>query len=496
MLIAMKNFGGSMNQASPPKINRIIWLIASLILLAIIGSYLWLQKPWNTDLMGTFHSANGAYQTTAASIGSLTASVQATGTIRAAQSAVLVWNSSGRVESASAVIGDKVSANQTLAALALDSVPSNIRLSEANLLTAQKNLDDLLLSNSGQAQAMQNLANAKQAVMDAQIKLDFYNWTSEGRAPGELIKDFQDKIKAAQLRLKFLEWVRHLRYNRTGDDLRRKADFNLTVLSSKFNLADLISNYNWFTGRPSDLLMDQTRAELNLAIAKEEDAQRDVNRYTGGKNPADVDSARAQLAAAQATLNLAKIIAPFDGTVTAAKPQTGDMVSAGQTAFRVDDLSHLLVDLQISEVDINNIAAGQPVTITLDAIPNKTYQGLVSKVNLSAKAGQGGVNYKVSITLTDADELVKPGMTAVVTIAVNQVTNTLMVPNSAVRMLNGQRIVYVLKENQAVPVNIRLGASANDNSQVVGGNLKTGDLIILNPPANTPVPGLTPTSAP
>ena len=478
-----------MKQATPPKNKRIVWLIAGLILLAIIaGLSLWLQKPWN--------SAGSAYQTAAATTGSLTANVQATGTIRAAQSATLVWNTSGRVQTASALLGDKVSADQTLASLVLDTVPSTIRLAESNLLSSQKSLDDLLQSNSGEAQALQNLADAKQAVLDAQIKLDFYNWTSAGRAPGTLIKDYQDKIKSAQLRLKFLEWVRHLRYKNTGDDLRRKADFNLTVLNSKFNLADLVSNLNWATGQPSDLLMDQTRAELNVAIAKEEDAQRALDRFTNGNNPDDVKTAQAQVVAAQATLNLAKIIAPFDGTVTVSKAQAGDMVAAGGTAFRVDDLSHLLVDLQISEVDINNIAVGQSVTITLDAIPNKTYQGVVSKVNLSAKAGQGGVNYKVSITLTNADELVKPGMTAVVTIAVNQVTNTLLVPNSAVRMLNNQRIVYVLKENQPVAVNIRLGASANDNSQVVGGDLKPGDLIILNPPASTPVAGSTPTKTP
>jgi HlyD family secretion protein len=144
-----------------------------------------------------------------------------------------------------------------------------------------------------------------------------------------------------------------------------------------------------------------------------------------------------------------------------------------------------MVDLQISEVDINNVSVGQPVSISLEAIPNKIYTGLVSKVNQSAQAGQGGINFTVSVTLTDADELVKPGMTAAVIITVKEVNAALLMPNSAIRMLSGQRIVYVLKENQPVPVNIRLGATADENSQVLAGDLKEGDLIILNPPSIT-----------
>ncbi|MEI7845547.1 MAG: HlyD family efflux transporter periplasmic adaptor subunit, partial [Chloroflexota bacterium] len=164
-------------------------------------------------------------------------------------------------------------------------------------------------------------------------------------------------------------------------------------------------------------------------------------------------------------------------------PLSGDRVSSGQTAFQVDDVSELMGDLQISEVDINNVIVRQPVTISMDAIPNMVYSGVVSKVNQTAKAGQGGINFLVSIKLTDADELVKPGMSASVTITVKEVASALLVPNKAVRMMNGQRFVYVLKDKQAVPVNIRIGTSADETSQVVGGDLKEGDLIILNPPS-------------
>ena len=77
---------------------------------------------------------------------------------------------------------------------------------------------------------------------------------------------------------------------------------------------------------------------------------------------------------------MAYLIAPFDGTITQANPAAGDQVSAGTAGFRIDDLSHLLVDVQVSEVDINNVALGQPVTITFDAVQEKSYTGVVTSV--------------------------------------------------------------------------------------------------------------------
>ncbi|MGD8404981.1 MAG: efflux RND transporter periplasmic adaptor subunit [Anaerolineales bacterium] len=65
---------------------------------------------------------------------------------------------------------------------------------------------------------------------------------------------------------------------------------------------------------------------------------------------------------------LAKLIVPFDGTVTDTRAQPGDRVSAGEAAFRVEDLSKLLIDLDVSEIDLNSVSVGQVVTVSFDAI--------------------------------------------------------------------------------------------------------------------------------
>ena len=461
------------NQASPITSKKIYWLIAGLIVVVAIGGYyLWTKQ--------SLTAGNGLYQTKTTNLGTLTANIAATGTIRAGHSAVLIWNTSGRIEAVNVGIGDHVKADQILAQLSTDSVSRNIILAGADLIKAQQNLTTVMNSNITEAQAMKTLADAKQAVQDAELN---YYFISQPRVPGEVINDSSDQIVKAKKQLKLQEFFFNLFYAQRPDGAADKAAMIIQLTQTKQRIADLTAKYNWYTSHTSPLDFEKALAALNLAKAKQEDAQRALDRLKNGGEQDDIKAARAKVSAAMATINQAQIIAPFNGTVTQALLQVGDRVSTGRTAIRVDDLSLLMVDLQISEVDINNVAVGQPVTINLDAVPDKTYNGVVAKVNQSAKAGQGGINFLVSIALTDNDELVKPGMSASVSITVKTVANALMVPNSAIRMLNGKHFVYILKDQQPVAIAIRLGASADENSQVVGGDLKAGDQVILNPPS-------------
>ena len=199
-------------------------------------------------------------------------------------------------------------------------------------------------------------------------------------------------------------------------------------------------------------------------------------------NPDDLAAAQTRLQAAQATANSYMLTAPFAGTITAVDIKPGDQVSMGSTAFRLDNLKRLLVDVQVSEVDINSTQVGQPVELSFDAILNKQYQGVVSQVAVVGDAIQGVVQFNVSVELTNADENVKPGMTAAVNIIVDQISDALLVPNRAVRVLNGQQVVYIIINNQLQQVNVTLGASSDTESQIIEGDLQVGDQIVLNPP--------------
>lgn len=160
---------------------------------------------------------------------------------------------------------------------------------------------------------------------------------------------------------------------------------------------------------------------------------------------------------------------------------TGDQVRAGQNAFQVDDLSRLLVDLQVSEVDIAKVMSGQPVSLTFDALPGKNYAGKVLQVGRQGVASAGVVNFSVTVQITDADSAILPGMTAAANVTVSNLTDVLLVPNRAVRTLNKQRVVYILRSGAAKPVPVVLGASSDTMSQVISGEVQAGDEIVLNP---------------
>jgi HlyD family secretion protein len=382
--------------------------------------------------------ANAATQFQTANIarGNLTATIGATGTVRAKQTTVLVWQAAGSVESVGVKVGDEVKTNDVLASLAKTSLPQTVIAAEADLASAQKTLDDLLNSDTAEAQAVIDLRDAQTAYDKAA------NWREQlnGRI----------KVKKIIYKTFFGHTVPIVKEKREHPD------------------ADTIAKAD---------------EDLALAKAKLEDAQRTYDRLKGG-NTADIAAAQARVDAAQATLNMARLVAPFDGTVTEADSLPGDQVAAGATAFRIDNLDTLLVDVQVSEVDINSIKVDQPVTLTFDAILGKEYHGAVAEVAQAGTATQGVVNFTVTVELTDADENVKPGMTAAVNIVVQEIKDAILVPNRAVRLVDGQRVVYLLVDGKPIKKELRLGPSSDTSSVVAVGDVKQGDIVILNPPTN------------
>ena len=457
------------------KKNRVILI---LLLIVVIGvSVVLVNRSRNAGAESTF-------QTSKIERGTLTATIGATGTVRAKQTAVLIWQAAGTVETVNVKVGDNVPSGFVMAFLSKSSLPQSIILAEADLVNAQQTLDDLLNSNAALAQAAQNLAIAKQAVEDAQkdvTKLDYR------RASDDLLDQTQSEIDLANKRIVYLEDAYKLVKNRPeGDPLKAQALLDLT--NARLDRDRKQATLEWYLGKPSELDAEKYRAALALAQAQEADAQREYDRLSAG-NVSEITAAQARIDAAQATMNLARITAPFAGIVTEAYPLPGDQVSAGAQAFRIDDLSSLLVDVEVSEVDINSVEIGQPVKLTFDAILGKEYNGQVVEVAQTGTVSAGVVSFKVTVELTAADALVKPGMTAAVNITVKELADVLLVPNRAVRISDGERVVYILENNLPVKKMIRLGSSSDVMSVLAGGEVQEGDAVILNPPTEFMGPG-------
>lgn len=498
------------------------WIIV-VVALVIIGGGIFLFS-W---FRGQQALASANYQTVPAERGSLTGTVGATGVVRPNQTALLTWQTTGTVGEVMVTAGDEVKAGDVLAVLERTSLSQAVILAQADLVNAEKALNDLLESRIQQAQALKAVEAAEQALEDAKnselVKARalealaaaqknvenaerLLRWAQspanqsyidEAQAQVTLAKDRLDRAreKYAPYENKPEDNVTRARLLSEYAAAQQQYDFAVRQLNSLLGTAsetDIALQEANLAKAQAQLLEAQREwervkdgaspADIALLEAQLEDARREYERVKAGPDPDDIAAAEARVAAAKATLKLAQITAPFDGTVTRVFSKSGDQVSPGVQAFRLDDLSHLLVDVQVSEVDINRIQPNQAVKLLFDAVLNKEYNGVVSSVSPVGNISQTGVDFTVTVELTDADENVKPGMTAGVNIVVSQLEDVLLVPNRAVRVVEGKRVVYVLRNNLPTPVEIRLGASSETNSQVLEGELQPGDLIVLNPP--------------
>jgi HlyD family secretion protein len=451
--------------------KRAIPILLVVIILAV-GGYFGYQA-WQRAQA----AAVGGYQTAQVTRGTLTAIVGATGTVRANQSGVLSWQASGRIGTILVKTGDMVTAGQLLAELDPKSLPQSIILARADLVTAKRNLDSLQDSDVARAQAQQVLVAAQKELDDATTDRESLKYSRVSDDTKEVARAnlalAQEEVDKAQ------DFYDQVKNRPESDQLRAQA---LSALATaKQNRDRNQANLNWMESGPDSLDVAEADARVELAQASLADAEREWERLKNGVDPQDIEAAQARVTAIEATIDQVNLEAPFSGTITEARSKTGDEVAPGTISYRVDDLSHLLVDVQVTEVDINRIIIGQEASLTFDAIQGQTYTGKVVEVAQVGQNVQGVVNFNVTIELTDADERVRPAMTAAVNLVTDTLEDTLLVPNRAVRLREGKRIVYLLTNGIPTPTDITLGLTSDTFSEVVDG-VAQGDVLVLNPP--------------
>jgi HlyD family secretion protein len=351
-------------------------------------------------------------------------------------------------------------------------------LARADLITAQRNLDQLLNSDVARAQANQALVMAQKEFDDAMTKRESKNYS---RASKATIDEARANLVIAEDGVKRATELYDQVDGRQDDDPVKAEAFSQLAAARKVRDRSR-ANLNYLLSIPNDLELAEADARLELAEASLKDAERELARLEDGADPDDVEAAKSRIAALEATLDQVRLEAPFTGTITEVGIKTGDQAAPGNPAFRLDDLSHLLVEVQITEVDINRIRVDQGAIMSFDAILDKEYSGKVVEVARVGTINQGVVNFAITIELENFDGAVRPGMTAAVNIVTDLLEDVLLIPNRAVRLREGNRIVYVLRDNVPVIVEVELGLSSDTQSELVSGDVREGDLLVLNPP--------------
>ncbi|MBN2500329.1 MAG: efflux RND transporter periplasmic adaptor subunit, partial [Anaerolineales bacterium] len=396
------------------KFLKRIALVSLLLILVFAGAVIYFRQQQANLYAGL--------QTGTLQRGPITVTIGATGSVRSNQSAYLVWKTSGEVDQVLFQVGDQVSQADILATLVPNSLPPYILLAQAELIGAQRYLDGLLQSETQRALALKAVDEAQTALEQAlnpdlalaQAQLDLaqaqadleaaeYQYEILVSTPSQLsidqayanwilaqqgLADLQVELESARNKAN-LNPERYLPWENKETYLQLVEVLEAQEAALKTRLEQAEQKYNNLLAPPDALdvkvaetavqtaqaQLDETQAEWerlqagpsagDIAVleARLADAQREWERVKDGPDPADISIAEANIAAAKATLDSIQLYAPFDGTLTQLFIQPGDQVQPGTLALRVDDLSQILVDLQISEVDVNRIQPGLPVVL-------------------------------------------------------------------------------------------------------------------------------------
>jgi len=178
------------------------------------------------------------------------------------------------------------------------------------------------------------------------------------------------------------------------------------------------------------------------------------------------------------------ILAPFDGIVVSVNLRTNDVLSQVDYASKGDimivDTSQLQFKGQVDEIDISKIKAGQNATITVDAVPNRTFTGKVSFISpYGTPDSNGVVRFNVTILLDPTDVPLKGLLTSTAEIAVTSVQNALMLPLTAITTSkDGSFVTVMTSDNKTEKIPVTLGLQNQQSAAILTG-LNEGDKVVI-----------------
>jgi HlyD family secretion protein len=229
--------------------------------------------------------------------------------------------------------------------------------------------------------------------------------------------------------------------------------------------------------------LNRANADITLLDAKstERFSKPDVARAE-----ADVANARAAYDAALHSISEANVTTPLDGTVYFLPFREGSFVAAGDLLVQVADLHNLQVRAFIDEPEIGRLSKGQIVKISWDAIPGRTWQGVVGKVPTTVINRGTRVVGEIICPVENADLKLLPGVNVSVTVVTSSHQNTLTVPREAVHEQDGQHYVYVIDGSHLKKQIVQTGV-ANLTSIEITQGLKDKQDIALASLSPTPL---------
>ncbi|HEX8336994.1 MAG TPA: efflux RND transporter periplasmic adaptor subunit [Pyrinomonadaceae bacterium] len=409
--------------------TRLAVVVAAVALVALAGFWYWGR------------GANAAeYMTAKVERGSLRNTVTATGTLQAVTTVQVGSQASGTLSALYADFNSTVKKGQLLAQLDPSVTQAQVLQARANLAQAQAQLQQ---ARTAVAQSQAGVAQSRAGITDARAKAMAAGSTTQNQQAGVSAAEANVAVLKAQL-----------------DDARSVLNQEQSLLQS-----GVISQREYVTAQTSfktaEARYDQALAQLRMAqlsaqsasgagqaqaaaqVAQAQAQTQQSQSQVGGAQ-AQVQNAAAQVEQARAALQLAEInlrhttiTSPIDGVVVSRDVNVGQTVAASLSAptlFTIaQDLTQMQVIANIDQADIGLVEQAKSVAFTVDAFPGDEFKGAIQQMRLNPQNVQNVVTYNVVIDVANPEQKLKPGMTANLTVTIDERRDVLKVPNSALR---------------------------------------------------------------
>ncbi len=233
----------------------------------------------------------------------------------------------------------------------------------------------------------------------------------------------------------------------------------------------------------NDYMSERWDFEEDKQITYKDIALNDTIKRALEKNQFALDKTVWDVEISDIALKFGNLYSPIDGIVTEVDaPQIGVNITAATGTFTVADFNDISFKIDVDEVDIGKILPGQMVDIKLDAYPEKTFFGAVSKIGFtSTTTSGGGTAFPVEVKFPDNTDLrFKIGMNGDAEIVVRDVRNTIIIPAQFINEEDSKKFVYVLKKagKSYEKRVIKTGIETDDAVEILEG-LKQGEIVML-----------------
>ena len=496
------------------KRKRNIWIIAILIIILLVGYFIFGRKGnANSVQVGTVSKQD------------LQETVLSTGQVVSSTDLNLSFQGSGIVRKVLVSAGDKVKQGQLLASLDQSSALASLTTANGSLKQAQANYDKLTNGatpqdiqmlqdavtsakvnvNSSVNNATTVLNSAYTAIYNAYavvntLQINYFGSNDQsGIAVQENKANINDNLAKARSSIDQIN-------STDGMDI---AILNMqNYLNSVFNSLQItrdqcdLGTYYTKISIGDKTSLDTQKAAISAALTSVNNLQSSIASYSATLQTAehnlsakqlpprqeDVDLAKAQIlsaegqvASAQTFVNNLIVVAPEAGTITQVDVKVGELATPAKEVLVLQDVGNLHAEADVSEANIAALQIGQDIDYTFDALgPDQHFAGKVVTINPASTVISGVVDYLVKGSLDNIPGI-KPGMTANMTILVAKKDSTLAVPSTAVINKNNKQYVRVIddsKNKSYHEVEVKTGLQADGGLVEIVSGLNDGQQIV------------------